>query len=124
MQIADNLVGTDVATLRHLGMSALYEIATMSGSERTQPHTIPSTGATKTTDEMTVRELREVKKALKEAEERATQAEQNYEGIRQTRNRKKSPPDGRGKVVKNSIDQAQPDGVSLQCRVRFRGRPE
>jgi hypothetical protein len=32
---------------------------------------------------MTVRELREVKKALKEAEERAHQAEQNYEGIRQ-----------------------------------------
>lgn len=63
----------------HLGLKALYEIATMPEEQRTQPHNVPSTGETKTVDEMTVRELREVKKALKEAEAKASRAESDAE---------------------------------------------
>jgi len=61
--------GEDVRTFGHLGLRALYEIATMPEQSRTETHTIPSTGAEKTVDEMTVRELREVKAELKKTQE-------------------------------------------------------
>ncbi|OHS43549.1 DUF3102 domain-containing protein [Staphylococcus sp. HMSC65H10] len=52
----------------HLGMEALYEIATLPEPERTKEH-VTSSGETKTPDEMTVRELRELKKQLKQRDE-------------------------------------------------------
>ncbi|MGQ8811929.1 DUF3102 domain-containing protein [Bacillus sp. TSA_128.2] len=55
------------STSNQIGLEALYLISTMPEEQRDKPHTIPSTGETKTVDEMTVRELREVKKALKQA---------------------------------------------------------
>jgi hypothetical protein len=54
---------------RNIGVETLYLIATLPEDKREDLHTIPSTGEQKTVDEMTVRELREVKKALKQAEE-------------------------------------------------------
>lgn len=51
-------------TSSNLGMEALYQIATIPSEQREQVHTLAS-GESKTVDEMTVRELREVKAEVK-----------------------------------------------------------
>lgn len=62
MKIYEELNEDKIATLQNKPFIALYEIATLPESVREQPHTLKN-GETKTPDEMTVRELREVKKA-------------------------------------------------------------
>ncbi|MFO3691406.1 DUF3102 domain-containing protein [Staphylococcus felis] len=59
-------------TSNHLGVDALYQIATLPELERTKEH-VTSSGKTKTPDEMTVRELRELKKQLKQRNEQNAQ---------------------------------------------------
>ncbi|WP_373879868.1 DUF3102 domain-containing protein [Levilactobacillus brevis] len=56
---------SNTTTSSYLGMNVLYEIATMPPEERDNPQQLDS-GETKKPDEMTVRELRETKKKLKE----------------------------------------------------------
>ncbi|KLN91524.1 hypothetical protein ABT59_10450 [Enterococcus cecorum] len=63
MKVANELPNS--ATLHNLGSTALYLIATLPEEEREKEHTT-SNGETKTVDEMTVRELQELKKQLKE----------------------------------------------------------
>lgn len=52
----------------NLGIKALYEIATLPEEERKKEH-VTSKGETKTPDEMTVRELQELKRQLKQEKE-------------------------------------------------------
>lgn len=72
MKIAEN-PKLNSPTSDHLGASVLYEIATLPEPERTKEH-VTEKGETKMPDEMTVRELRELKKRLKNQSETIDEA--------------------------------------------------
>lgn len=108
---------SNVATSAHLPVGKIFEMLSLPESvDRSefieQNHTIPSTGATKTVDEMTVREIREVKKALKEAQERASKAETEKHHFQKLWQQEKSKPP---QVVKEKeIVEVVPDHIKKQ----------
>ncbi|MBE5674600.1 DUF3102 domain-containing protein [Staphylococcus sp. SS35] len=67
-------------TSNALGVEALYQIATLPEPEHTKEH-ITSNGETKTPDEMTVRELRELKKQLKQRDEENAQLQSQMKQV-------------------------------------------
>ena len=79
IKVYTEFAGENVRTYGHLGLRALYEIATLPPEERDVPHELP-TGETKKPEEMTVRELRELKRQLKaEQAERERLEKENEE---------------------------------------------
>lgn len=97
MKVYEEL-GRKTTPVSHLGIKALYEIATLPPDERDKPHVIPSTGETKMVNEMTTRELQEVKKALKQTKEEKKKLEQELE-----RERNK-PPKIETKIIEKEVD--------------------
>lgn len=83
MKIADELDEEKYATWHNLSQRVLYEIATLPPEQRQVTYTT-ETGEQKTPDEMTVRELRELKRQLREAEQAKEQAERQAEMARKS----------------------------------------
>ena len=65
------------------GLNKLFQIATLPQEEREKEH-ITSKGETKTVDEMTVRELQEIKKKLREEKEEKERIEKQLEQARRS----------------------------------------
>lgn len=68
------------STYSEMGLNTLYQIATLPPAEREAEH-VTSKGETKKPEDMTVRELRELKKALKRAEQERERLEEENEQL-------------------------------------------
>ncbi|WP_145411800.1 DUF3102 domain-containing protein [Staphylococcus haemolyticus] len=101
-----------------LGINALYEIATLPEPERTKEHTT-SSGETKTPDEMTVRELRELKKQLKQRDEQNAQLQSQVEQAQRSEEiAKKQLEDAESRepevIEKEIVKEVVPDQINKQ----------
>ncbi len=70
----------NLPTSANIGINVLYEIATMPEDERDKPQQL-SSGEVKKPDEMTVRELREVKAQLKDRDEQISSKDKTIESL-------------------------------------------
>lgn len=80
IRVVEQLGSGNRCTYTEMGLRALYEIATLPPKEREVPHTVPSTGATKTVDEMTVHTQTEAAEKLGVSRQAASQAIKRMRG--------------------------------------------
>lgn len=81
MKVYEEIPQSKITHVGQIGLRVLYEIATLPLEEREKEHTL-SGGEIKTVDEMTVRELQEVKRSLKEEKRLREQAERERDQAR------------------------------------------
>lgn len=117
MKVAKEL--PNYSTSNNLGISALYLIATLPEEEREVAHTL-ETGETKTVDDMTVRELQEVKRKNKEQEKRIKELEnQPTKVIEKEVIKEVIPEQIKDKIIqleedKRELDKLQEAGMSIE----------
>lgn len=120
MKVSSELPNSD--TYHNLGSNALYLITTLPEPERTKEHTT-STGETKTPDEMTVRELRELKKQIKQEQEEKSQLESQLEQAQRSESiarKQLEDAEDREPEVKREIKEVIPPHIKSQLSERQR----
>lgn len=118
IKVFDEFDNSNFATLRNIGISALHEIASLPKPERTKEHTTAK-GEVKTPDEMTVRELRELKKQLKQRDEQNAQLQSQVEQAQRSEEiAKKQLEDAESRepevVEKEIVKEVVPDRINKQ----------
>lgn len=111
---------SNVATSQQIGINVLYEISTLPEPERTKEH-ITSNGETKTPDEMTVRELRELKKQLKQRDEQNAQLQSQVEQAQRSEEiarKKLEDEQNREPEIKREVKEVIPPHVKAQLSDR------
>ena len=95
-----------------IGLGTLYEIATLPPTEREVEH-VTAKGETKTPDEMTVKELRELKRQLKEEQERAEELEKKNKELQKEKEEEYK------EHVDHDYDRSDKDTYGLQLLNEF-----
>lgn len=109
VKVYEEIPQSDFSHVGNISFRAMYEIATLPQEEREKEHTL-SSGETKKVDEMTVRELEEVKKKNKEIERQLKQARESEQiAIRQLEEERSKEP-----ITKEIVKEIVPDEVNKE----------
>lgn len=104
----------------HLGVNVLYEIATLPEEERTKEHTTAK-GQIKTPNEMTEKELRELKKQLKQRDEQNAQLQSQVEQAQRSESiarKQLEDEQNRDPAIKREVKEVIPPHVKAQLSDR------